>query len=237
MSINLLYKREYPINDKLRIIIPTVGEVLDQEDEYYSLLYTMTSTPYDMMVELDDMGIDYSKINDYQLFLLYWRFFSTMDTSLIFGDLDLSKFEIGVNEENANVILLDRENDIKIDRAIHGKITAILRRIHHLEKNNRKPGNEDAKKYLLERARKKRARRQNNTEDSELKKLIVSMVNAEQFKYNYETVKDLTIYQFNESVLQIVSKVDYDNRMHGVFSGTVDAKKLSQDELNWLSHK
>lgn len=237
MSINLLYKRDYPINDKLHIVIPTVGEVLDQEDEYYSLLYTMTSTPYDMMVELDDMGIDYSKINDYQLFLLYWRFFSTMDTSLIFGDLDLSKFEIGVNEENANVILLDRENDIKIDRAIHGKITAILRRIHHLEKNNRKPGNEDAKKYLLERARKKRARRQNNTEDSELKKLIVSMVNAEQFKYNYETVKDLTIYQFNESVLQIVNKVDYDNRMHGVFSGTVDAKKLSQDELNWLSHK
>jgi hypothetical protein len=160
-----------------------------------------------------------------------------MDTSLIFGDLDLSKFEIGVNEENANVILLDRENDIKIDRAIHGKITAILRRIHHLEKNNRKPGNEDARKYLLERARKKRSRKSNATEDSELKKLIVSMVNTEQFKYNYDTVKELTIYQFNESVLQIVNKVDYDNRMHGVFSGTVDAKKLSQDELNWLSHK
>ena len=237
MSLNLLYKREYPINEKLHIVIPTVGEILEQEDEYYSLLYTMTSTPFDMMVELDDMGIDYSKINDYQLFLIYWRFFAGMDTSLIFGDLDLSKFEIGVNEENANVILLDRENDIKIDRAIHGKITAILRRIHHLEKNNRKPGNEDARKYLLERARKKRSRRTNATEDSELKKLIVSMVNTEQFKYNYDTVKELTIYQFNESVLQIVSKVDYDNRMHGVFSGTVDAKKLSQDELNWLSHK
>lgn len=237
MSLNLLYKREYPINEKLHIVIPTVGEILEQEDEYYSLLYTMTSTPFDMMVELDDMGIDYSKINDYQLFLIYWRFFAGMDTSLIFGDLDLSKFEIGVNEENANVILLDRENDIKIDRAIHGKITAILRRIHHLEKNNRKPGNEDARKYLLERARKKRSRRSNTTEDSELKKLIVSMVNTEQFKYNYDTVKELTIYQFNESVLQIVNKVDYDNRMHGVFSGTVDAKKLSQDELNWLSHK
>ena len=63
------------------------------------------------------------------------------------------------------------------------------------------------------------------------------MVNTEQFKYNYETVRDITIYQFNESVRQIVSKVDYEHRMHGVYAGTVSVKDLSQDDLTWLSHK
>ena len=64
--------------------------------------------------------------------------------------------------------------------------------------------------------------------------MIISVVNTEQFKYNYESVKSLTIYQFNESVYQIVRKVDYDNRMHGVYAGTIDAKELKQDDLTWL---
>ena len=63
------------------------------------------------------------------------------------------------------------------------------------------------------------------------------MVNAEQFKYDFESVRNITIYQFNECVRQIVNKVNYDNRMHGVYSGTVNAKELSQADLNWLTRK
>lgn len=35
---HLLYQREYPINDSIRIIIPTVGEIIDDEDNYYGLV-------------------------------------------------------------------------------------------------------------------------------------------------------------------------------------------------------
>ena len=34
-TINLLYKKEYAINDSVRVRIPTVGEILDNEDRYY----------------------------------------------------------------------------------------------------------------------------------------------------------------------------------------------------------
>ena len=44
-------------------------------------------------------------------------------------------------------------------------------------------------------------------------------------------------YQFNESVRQIIKKIDYDNKMHGIYAGTVSAKDLSQDDWNWLTHK
>jgi len=47
----------------------------------------------------------------------------------------------------------------------------------------------------------------------------------------------MSIYQFNESLHQIVKKVDYEHKMHGLYSGTIDLKGLSQDELNWLVHK
>ena len=67
--------------------------------------------------------------------------------------------------------------------------------------------------------------------------MIVALVNTEQFKYDFDGVRDLTIYQFNESARQIIKKIDYDNRMRGVYAGTVDIKDLSQDDLNWLTHK
>ena len=59
----------------------------------------------------------------------------------------------------------------------------------------------------------------------------------EEIKYDFESVKNLSIYQFNESVKQIIRKVDYDNRMFGVYSGTISAKDLSQEDLDWLTHK
>ena len=49
--------------------------------------------------------------------------------------------------------------------------------------------------------------------------------------------RELSIYQFNESVRQIIKKIDYDNKMHGIYAGTVSAKDLSQDDWNWLTHK
>ena len=234
---NLLYQKAIPINDSIRIIIPTVGEIIDNEDAYYGLVSVLTAMPVDLMVQLEDAGIDFTSINEYELFLLLFAGFKSQDTSLIFGDLDLSKFKMAVNEQNGNVVLLDEEHDIKIDRAIHGQIAGVLRKIHHLEKNNRKPANKEAQEYMLKRAREKMRRKRNRKEDSQLEQLIIAMVNTEQYKYDFEGTRELSIYQFNESVRQIIKKVDYDNRMYGVYAGTVDAKDLSQDDLNWLTHK
>lgn len=236
-TINLLYKDRYPINDRISIVIPTVGEILEDEDGYYGLVSILTAMPIDMMVQLDDLGVDFTEINEYELFLLYFKALASMDTSLVFGDLDLSRFSPAVSEENGTIVLLDTENDIVIDRNIHAMIADALREIHHMKKDVRKPYNKEAKDYLIERARKKQKRKRKQKQRSQLESLIVALVNAGEFKYDYASVRTLSIYQFNESVQQIVQKVNYDNTMRGVYAGTVDPKKLSQDDLTWLKHK
>lgn len=236
-TLNLLYKRQYKINDSINIIIPSVGEIIDNEDDYYSIITVLTAMPIDLMVPLDDAGIDYTEINEYELFLLMSAGLKSQDTHLVFGDLDLAKFEISVNQQNGSIVLYDSENDIVIDRAIHAQIAGVLRKIHHLEKNRRKPANKEAKEYMLKRAREKMRRNRNRRQESQLEPLIIAMVNAEQYKYDFEGTRELSIYQFNESVRQIIKKVDYDNRMYGVYAGTINAKQLSQDDLNWLTHK
>jgi len=236
-TLNLLYKKEYAINQFIKVMIPSVGEILDCEDEYYGIVALLTAMPIDMMVQLDDIGVDFTTINDYELFLLLFATLKERDTSLVFGDLDLKPFRTAVNEQNGNIFLINEETGVRIDRAIHGQIAATLRKIHHLEKNNRKPANGEAKEYMLERARKKQQRQRRRLADSQLEELIVAMVNTEQFHYGFEGTRELSIYQFNESVRQVIKKIDYDNKMRGIYAGTVSAKDLSQDELNWLTHK
>ena len=218
-------------------MVPKVGDVLEDEDNYYTLVSMLTAMPIDLMVQLDSIGVDFTKINEYELFLYLFPSIQQMDTSLIFGDLDLKKFQLGVSEQNGQVIFEDVEAGIRIDRAIHYRIAAILRKLHGLERDNRTPGNEEAKSYMLERAKRKMARHANRATDSQLEMYIISLVNSPEYKYDYEGTKKLTIYQFNQSLHQVIHRVDYSNRMFGVYSGTVSSKEIPKENLTWIKTK
>lgn len=233
---SLLYERELRINDNMSVVIPTVAEVLRDEDEYYKRVSLLTATPYDMMVQLDDAGVDFETIDDYGLFLRTYLTIGQGDTSLLFRGFDLSCFVPRVNPANDLIVLYDPNTGIMIDKGVHAKLCDAVRKIHHLKRNHRTPGDASAKRYLLERQRKKLSRRSACESDSQMENLIVAMVNTEQFSYDFEGVRNMTIYQFNESVQQVVKKINFDNRMHGIYSGTVSAKDLSETDLNWMKH-
>lgn len=231
----LLYATQYNINDKIHVKIPTVGEVIGNEEDYFEAVYTIVATPYDLMVQLDDIGIDFTKITAFELFCLMFGHLKEMDTSLVFGDLDLSKFNYAKNNQNGDFVLRDDENDITIDRAIHGQICACLRKLLNIPKTEKMPGNEEARIYMLEKARKKAKRKKRKQQaDSQIEDLIVSLVNTAEFPYDYESVKGITIYQFYASLRQIMHKVRFDKTMIGVYAGTVSFDKLNMDERSWI---
>lgn len=236
-TLNLLYEHEYVINDKIKVVIPTVGQVLDNEDEYYSMVTAFTAMPIDLMVQLDDMKIDFEQITDYDLFIILFNGLRLQNVGLILKDIDFSKFILDIDEEKQELFLIDEENNIKIDRSVYLQISAVLRKIHNIKKNIRKPGNKDARDYMLKRTREKMKRAKNRKTESQTESLIVALVNAPEFKYDYQSVRDLTIYQFNKSLYQIVNRVDYNNRMVGIYTGNINPKDMSQDDLNWLTTK
>lgn len=231
----LLYADRYDINDKIHIRIPTVGEVLDNEEKYFEVVYSIIATPYDLMVQLDENGIDFTKINAFDLFCLLFGHLREMNTSMVFGDLDLSKFKAAVNNQNGSVVLRDEENDIVIDRAIHGQICACLRKILNIPKTEKQPGNEEGRLYMLEKARKKAKRkRKQKQSESQIEDLIIALVNSAEFPYDYASVRDISIYQFYASLKQIIHKVKFDKTMIGVYAGTVSIDKLGTDERSWI---
>lgn len=233
----LLYKNEYAISDKIKIIIPKVRDLIKDEASYYSNITLITATPYDMMVQLDDIGIDFTKIDDFELFCAIFNQLAESDTSLIFGDLNLTNFIPARINGSDEIILYDEINDITIDKTIYSQICEVLRLIHGYKRVDKRPANEEAKKFMIERARikQKRERRKSKIKTTtQLEDLIISLVNTTEFPYNYQSVLDLTIYQFNSSLYQIIDKVRFDNLMIGCYAGTIDTDKLSKDELSWI---
>ena len=235
---SLLKMSSVEITPKLSVRIPTVGEILEDEKSYYTLINSLTATPFQYMVQLDDMGIDFTTINDYQLFLLIFPSFAKTDMSILFGDIDFSDIEVKTNTQNDSAILHSEKNDIIIDELVYSEIVKAIRKINGLQRENRKPGNDEAKEFRINLERKKQKRNERKPYDPYLEKMVVALVNRPEFKYNYEQVEDLSIYQFNKSFEQIKTSINFENTMIGVYAGTVDTSKLKDKScLSWLPIK
>ena len=234
--MGLLYSKEIPISDIIKISIPTVGEVYDNESDYYGLVSLLTATPSDLMVQLDDIGKDFTKIDRFELFAsVLFPEIQKRDTRLIFGDLDLSNFVFGINPQNNNFMLKDVEKGIVIDKVVYDKISRALRKINFIEKKDKPPANEEARKFMIERMRKKQQRALKKMQESQLDSLILAMVNTKEYHYNFDSTRELSIFQFNACVRQVIKKINYDNTMIGCYAGTINTENLSADQLNWLS--
>ena len=86
---------------------PTLNEICDYgERDYYSMIYNFTATPQSLKVQLWDMEIDYTEITPYQLFYqLLYRVYPQEQTSIIFGDLDFSRFQIMQRKDDESIFL------------------------------------------------------------------------------------------------------------------------------------
>ena len=234
----LLNATSVEIVPNLFLRIPTVGEILEDEDKYYGIVSSLTASPFQYMVQLDDMGIDYTQITDYQLFMMLFPMYAQSDLSLIFGDLDTSDFNVYINQDDDSQVIYSPSNNIVIDELVYNDLSDMIRKINLFEKVKSKPGNESARKYLLEKERKKQKRNAKKPRFPYLEKMVIALVNTSEFPYNYETCMDLSIYKFNQSLQQIQRKIAFDNTMVGVYAGTVDTSKMTDtDALSWIPNK
>lgn len=231
---SLLNLSSVAIAPNLSVRIPTVGEILEDEDTYYSIVSSLTASPFQYMVQLDDLGIDYTTITDYELFKMLFPMYARSDLSMLFGDLDISDFMVCQNR-NQQEFIYSPGNHIEINEKVYNDLADTIRKINLLKKVTSKPGNESARKYLLEKERKKQQRNAKKKQDPYLEKLVIALVNTSEFPYDYDSCMDLSIYRFNQSFKQIQHKIMFDNTMIGVYAGTVDTSKLSnRDALSFI---
>lgn len=235
---SLMRSNLYYISDNTSVYVPTLGEIYDYgEDEYYRIAQLLTAVPYDLMVQFDDIGMDYEDVDEYQLFLMLIETLSMDDTdlSIFFRGADLTRLKVVRNTDSNEVVMIDENQNCIINHRIQNLISNGIRHIHFWEKNLKKAGNKEAKQYLIERNRVKQMRAARKPKKSFLDDSIIQMVNTEEFKYNYEQCMDLSVYKFNASLKQIPKKKNWENTIAGAYFGTVDLSTLNIEKIHWMS--
>ena len=207
------------------------------------LLNMFLATSCDIMSELDEQGIDFTKWSDWNTFL---TMFATMNKDimreysyLILQDHNLADFELMPDATGEHVILKNPDG-VVINEMLYMQISNTLSVISGIKKNRRKLGNETMKQYAIERARahkRNNAKRIKSAIEMTFDKEIIALVNNANFKYDYTTVNGLTIYDFNVSRKQIVKKYHVDNTYRGMYAGTIKVESKDSNKLNWLDYE
>lgn len=241
-DMDLQYGKDIYTLNGIKIKHPSLNDIREfGEDLYLKSCSLFTVTPYDYMVELEDSGIDFLDLTNYDLFLEMFK----LDESKEFIKFFLGEynFRLAQNTVNQDIVLYDKEKDVVIDRLIYEEISVFIKRINMIPLNPPYDiENLKSKPFLtnmiLEDMRAKRERQKYkkkiNTQ-SELSNLIRFLIWNNRVGYTYDSIWGLKVYQFYEGIMSLQKTDNYKNIMLGLYTGNIDAKKTNLDESSWIS--
>lgn len=216
---------------------PTIGDIANyNEAEYFSMAQTLCSTPSSMKVALDDMKLDYMKVDDFQLFMMLCSSLTPDKTRPLLGDLDLTKFKPYSWRDTEEVILANGEvdedgNPVVINAIIYEVLVTYIRKMHGFKKQVDKAGNAITRKVLIDEDRKAAERNKNKPYKSFLVPLVSSLQGRQ--GYTKEYICNMGLYEFMNQINRVQIIVQADAALGGMYSGFVDTKKMDKTVLDW----
>ena len=233
-SLFLYFGDNYVINDKIKLIQPRIGDVVDYgEASYFSMVHTLTAIPSDVKSMLwDEMKLEWTKVEDFELFIIFSRTMTPDKTGIIFGDLDFSKMKVYKDPQNDEIVLADLSSGVKIDKLIYMRMMAYLRKLHNITPKPEKAKGKLARQAMIDEDRRKRELNKDKPFRSYLLPLISSVKVRQGYTRDY--VRNMGLFEFFDDLSRLQITYNADHLLSGIYSGTIDGSKISKDDLNWL---
>lgn len=231
-ELALYFGDPYVVNDYITITIPKIGEVVKfGERQYYSMIQTISAIPSEMKSQLWDMGIDWTQITNFQLFMMLAPSLPQDKTSILFGDFDFQALRLFENKENDTVFLANPETGAIIDELAFGKIHSYLCSAHNLTKKVENAANEFTKKFMIDEDRQKILHSSKQPYKSMLRPLISSV--KCRMGYTLDYVKNMGLYEFFDDLNRLQIIVSADALLQGSYSGFCDTSKIPKKNFDW----
>ena len=236
-ELKLYMSEDIKIANGIVLKCPKIRDVANfGESAYFSMAQTLCATPSSMMVQLDDMKLNYMKIKDFELFMMLCQSLTPKTTHLLLGDLDLTKFKPRPYGPTEEVVLVyeGTENDpkpIMITPIIYEVLTTYIRKMHNFKKEVKKAGNEITRKQLIRLARQDAEIAKNKPHESFLRS-VISAVKC-RMGYSMDYIREMGIFELMDDLSRLNIIVQADAALGGMYSGFVDTKKMDKTVLNW----
>ena len=236
--------------DKLTIYQPTIGNIMRYgENDFYSMLSVFTGNTTTRRVALWEMGIDWCKITDFELFMSLVTGLTPDKTNILFGDLNFTLFkpykvkELETDEktqeqkEVERPILYDETTDITIDAGLYEYMALYLRTMFQSFPKKEIARDKDTKQSLIDEDKRKLkdARVLGHDPDaSSLLPLISACLNHPGFKYKKAELVDVGIFEFMDAVGRLRIYESTTALLKGMYSGFVDTKGINKEEFDFM---
>lgn len=219
----------------IKIRMPTIREIMEfGEKRYFSIVYVFASTSSDYKAQLDDAGLNWEDVSDYDMFLRLFPVIREEDTSILFGDSDMKGFLLAKDNNTGQIVFHNPITNAKIDKTAYECISGYICAMHNIEKLHEKAANAYTRKVMLMESRDKLEAPISKKYKSQFRNLVVAMANTPEFKSNYFEALDYPISIFMDCVKQVQKLKHFNYVMQGIYAGTVDSKKIPKAELTWI---
>ena len=227
----------YCLSEFVTINNPTLGQIADfGEEQYWGMVTELCSTSYDYRLMLEEGGIDYLDVDDYTMFRTICPGLNPDETNILIPNVDFSKLIPAQHKGTERIVLANEDGQIVIDEFTYQLMVDFIRDMHGLERNFEIPGNKAAREVFMWEAREARAMAGRKKYKSMLAPLISAMCNVDGFKYNYETIWDVNIYNFMDAIKRVQKIKQADHFTAGMYSGMMDVSKMGKGQINKITN-
>lgn len=235
--LQLYFGEPYSITDKIQILQPTIGDIIRMgEKNVYSVVHIFVANPTMYRLLLWNIGIDWNKISDFELFQLLVSSLKQEDTAFLFGTLDFQKFQRFQKQvgEEETIVLYDTENDIEIDEELYLTIASYIRTMFNIFPKVEKAKGKTTKEWMIQEDRENAELHKNDAYKSVLQPLISSCLNHPGFKYSKSELAQVGIVEFMDSVKRLQVYESSTALLKGMYSGFVDGSKIKDESVNFM---
>lgn len=247
---------------------PTIEDILgitgDEKsfEIYISLANLLMCDPYNYMVMLDDMGIDYSTQDCFDVFLMQWKqsidnykknpeFFEQNHLSPVYNIVIALQFFLGkhnfkvvnIKDNDGSIIpaiididsVKDNQCGYVIDRNMFNKMAEFISAINCIDKSKQiHPKNDNFKKLLIDDMRDEIKKNSKKHNDTNYSDYIGKIMEALCFCGN-GGINTFNINQVHlyQLLIGFNKFIKKDNVDH-LMNGQYDLSKISKSELNWF---
>lgn len=240
-ELQLYFGEPFTIKTKsentIQIFQPTIGDILKNgERNVYSVVNTFIANPTMYRVKLWDMGIDWNKIDDFQLFCMLIPTLEGKPTGLLFGDIDFQEFNLYKENKDGESIffLYNEKQNIEIDETVYLQISGYIKMMFNLFPKVEKARGKSTKEWIIMEEKQQMELNQNTSYKSTLLPLISSCLNHPGFKYKKNELYDVGIVEFMDSVKRLQVYESSTALLKGVYSGFVDTSKIDKEEFDFM---
>lgn len=215
-----------------------------EEFSYQLFIRALCQNTEDMAVELYQIGLDYEKYSNYELFVMVMStyyfdeknrdedFVSILNEYLMIeGDL-----EVFLNEVEEIMFIESNTNKVIITKEFYEDIKEITKKVVGFTNTKlEKTDNEGTKiAYLESMLEDLEIAQEGNKEGKRISfaSYITSIILES--SYDYETVFNMNMFQFHTMTDMIKKREEWGNVMIGVYTGNIDVKKTKLGNSHWL---